>query len=112
MASSLKATLLSFCTRFRIVGEDLAPTPEGRLLLVRAAVEFHDWDFLQVLSRDTSPMVRRAAYRAADEMDGIHPKSSHHKAIVESMRWERARRRGAVKIPTELMLPGLPPLQF
>lgn len=112
MASILKSALLPLLTRSRIVGDELAPTPEGRLLLVRAAVELHDLNFLQVLSWDTSPMVRRAAYRAADEMEGVRPKSSHHKAIVESMRWERARKRGGVEIPTELMPPCLPPLRF
>ena len=75
-----------------MIGDDLAPNPEDRLLLVRLAVANRDWNMLQAVSRDSSPMVRRAAYRAADEMEGDRPAQSHHAALVESIRWERARK--------------------
>ena len=76
-----------------MIGDDLARDPETRLLLVRLAVANQDRNMLQTLSWDSSPMVRRAADRAADEMEGDRPAQSHHAALVESIRWERARKR-------------------
>lgn len=94
-----------------MIGDDLAPDPETRLLMVRLAVAARDMKQLQLLSQDSTPMVRRAAYRGAKEMAGDRPAQSHHIALAESIRWELARKRGTAKVPSFLTAPHLPPLQ-
>ena len=107
-ADAWSTALLSWAPK---VGDDLAPEPETRLLMVRLAVATLDQKMIDALICDSSPMVRRAAFRGADEMDPGKVVRSHHKEIAEAIRWDRARKKGSVKIPKDLKDSYLPPLQ-
>jgi hypothetical protein len=92
-ASDWPAMLMAF----QMIGDDLAPTPTARLLMVRLDVEIRSTKTLEVLIYDTNPVVRYAACMAFDEVEGTRKIRSHMKAIMEAENFGRKWRAGLIQ---------------
>jgi hypothetical protein len=99
----------AFLMAMQMIGDDLARSPQARLLMVRLAVETRDARTLQPLMLDTDPSVRAAAGWGLAEIQGSRKRRHHAKAMQEAQVFGKKWRTGAARIPFQGFRQG-PPL--